>query len=97
MMDVATHDAVVEKLIREKMAVEGDLRDARQRADRMSAFLDQIGLSGSMIGDGFPWEHHVSQLVTTKIDESRMGSDLPERSRAEILMAARSIQRQTAE
>ncbi|MGK8704720.1 hypothetical protein ACRS7F_26385 [Brucella anthropi] len=90
MMDVATHDAVVEKLIREKMAVEA-------RADRMSAFLDQIGLSGSMIGDGFPWEHHVSQLVTTKIDESRMGSDLPERSRAEILMAARSIQRQTAE
>ncbi len=90
MMDVATHDAVVEKLICEKMAVEA-------RADRMSAFLDQIGLSGSMIGDGFPWEHHVSQLVTTKIDESRMGSDLPERSRAEILMAARSIQRQTAE
>ncbi len=79
MMDVATHDAVVEKLIREKMAVEGDLRDARQRADRMSAFLDQIGLSGSMIGDGFQWENHVSKLVTTKIYEIHTGSDIPER------------------
>lgn len=35
MMDVATHDAVVEKLIREKMAIEADLRNARQRADRI--------------------------------------------------------------
>ncbi len=96
-MDVATHEAVVEKLIREKMAVEADLRDARQRADRMSAFLDQIGLNGSMIGNGFPWEHHVAQLVAIKIDESRTMSDLPAGSRTDILFAARSIQRQTAE
>ncbi len=96
-MDVETHDAVVEKLIREKMAVEADLREARQRADRMSAFLDHNGLNGSMIGDGFPWEHNVAQLVTAKIDESRMRSDIAEGSRAQILIAARSIQRQTAE
>ena len=44
-MDVATHDAVVEKLIREKMAVEGDLRDARQRAAEEVGKLTGLAVS----------------------------------------------------
>lgn len=97
MMDVATHDTVVEKLIREKMAIEADLREARQRAGRMSAFLDQIGLNGSMIGDGFPWEHNVAQLVTTMVDESRIRDDLAEETRTQVLHAARALQHQRTE
>ncbi|XUP61574.1 hypothetical protein FS819_028985 (plasmid) [Allorhizobium sp. Av2] len=96
-MDVATHDAVVEKLIREKLAIEADLRKARQRADRMSAFLDQIGLKSSMIGDGFPWEHNVAQLATVQFDETRLQSDFPDTTRAQILLSANQVQRQLPE
>ncbi|NTA19862.1 hypothetical protein [Agrobacterium tumefaciens] len=95
-MDLATHDAVVEDLTRKKLAVEADLRAERQRCERMSNFLDNIGLNGKMIGDSFPWEHHVAQLMTATIDDSKMADDLAAKSRMEILHAARSVQHQAA-